>query len=59
MSNNPTAEQPSLFPQHDTEQSVIEAGIASLPIINPNDLVTLLQVHRNTILGNAHDDDDS
>jgi hypothetical protein len=42
--------QMDLFPRRDTAQQVINEGIASLPITNQNDLVSLLYLYQNTLI---------
>ena len=42
--------QQSLFPTRDSLQEVMDEGLAALPIINPNQLIALLQLHHNTLL---------
>lgn len=50
MSDTTKMEQQSLFPARDSLREVIEEAKASLPITNPNQLVSILQLHENTLI---------
>ena len=47
-SKKPT--QQTLFPTKDSLKEVVDEALAALPIDNPNTLISLLQLHQNTIL---------
>ena len=44
------AQQQSLFPVRSSVQQVEKEGLAMLPITAPNQLLTLLRMHQNTII---------
>ena len=43
-------EQRSLFPTRASVKQVVQEGLAKLPIDNPNDLIALLELHKNTVI---------
>jgi len=50
MADQEKVEQLTLYPTRDTLKEVIQEGLSQLPIDNPNELVALLHLHRNTVL---------
>ena len=45
-----TTTQKSLFPTADSVEVVVQEALTKLPITNPNELIALLELHRNTII---------